>query len=371
VAGVAAMAASCAQLPHDGPSGKSFATAAQDSSGPYALVDLDYPVTQKIASRPPQVLRALAGSSAAGATDLIGEGDALTVTIYQAGSGPGGRNGEAGQKDETQTLPRLTVDRTGMIALPYGGAVRVAGLTPRQAGTAIEQALRGRIISPQVVVTLAANVANAVTVMGEVRNPGRFSLAPNNDTLIDLLATAGGGTKASADSTVTLVRGGKALKTSMTALMADPAENIRLAPGDQVRVAYEPRKFSTFGALTRSSQMAIDDERLTLASALSRMGGLDPKRADAASVLVFRMERPEVAQAIGVATLATGQSVPVVYRLNLSEPQGFFTANNFEIRDGDLIYAPRANAAELQSFFELVSSISRVGYDVGVASTLR
>jgi polysaccharide export outer membrane protein len=87
--------------------------------------------------------------------------------------------------------------------------------------------------------------------------------------------------------------------------------------------------------------------------------------------MVFRMERPEIAKALGVTAASTDRGVPVVYRLNLRDPAGMFVANAFEIRNDDLVYVPRADAAEVKKFFELVSAISRVGYDIRVTSVVR
>jgi polysaccharide export outer membrane protein len=161
------------------------------------------------------------------------------------------------------------------------------------------------------------------------------------------------------------------VNASLSALLADAGENIRLAPRDQIRVSYSPRKFSTFGALSKSAQVAIEDDHLSLAAALSRMGGLDTNAANAQSVMVFRLERPEVARSIGVAIAPDARGAPVIYRLNLRDPTGLFVANSFEVRSDDLIYVPRSDAAEVRKFFDLVSAISRVGYDIRVTSVVR
>jgi polysaccharide export outer membrane protein len=362
--------AGCSSLSHDGPSARQIETGSVPS-GPYALIDLNYRVTQLVAANPPRVLRLLSGVSSAAPLDLIGEGDVLAVTIYQPGSGPSARAQDDASKDDVQSLPRLTVDRSGSVSVPFAGSVGVSGLTPQQASLAIQDRLRGRLINPQVVVAMVTNVANAVTVIGEVRSAGRFPLSVSNDRLLDVIAAAGGATKPAADCVVTVARGDLSVGTSLSALLADPAENVRLAPRDQIRVSYSPRKFSTFGALAKASQIPIEDEHLSLAGALSRMGGLDPASANAASVLVFRMERPEVAAAIGGVVADNAKGIPVIYRLNLRDPSGLFVANSFEVRNDDLIYVPRSDAAEVHKFFDLVSTISRVGYDISVTSVLR
>ncbi|HET9159208.1 MAG TPA: polysaccharide biosynthesis/export family protein [Caulobacteraceae bacterium] len=363
-------AAGCGSLPHDGPSARDVEARAAPA-GPYGLIDLDYRTSQIVAAAPAPAFRGLSDVTTSAQIDRIGEGDVLSVSIYTPSAGPSKPDDDEEAKDQVQNIPRLTVDRTGEIPVPFAGEVRVIGLTPREAAAAIEARLRGRLINPQVIVGMVANVANSVTVIGEVRNAGRFPLSANNDSLLDALASAGGPTRPPADAVVTLVRGARSANISLASLLADPAQNVRLAPRDQIRVAYKPRKFSTFGALAKASQVAIEDEHLSLAAALSRMGGLDTNAADAQAVMVFRMERPEVAKALGITAEPTEQGVPVVYRLNLKDPTGMFVANAFEIRNDDLVYVPRADAAEVRKFFELVSAISRVGYDIRVTSVVR
>ena len=109
---------------------------------------------------------------------------------------------------------------------------------------------------------------------------------------------------------------------------------------------------------------------LTLTGALGQLGGLDATTANARSVLVFRFERPEAARLVGVTLPPTPKGVPVIYRLDLSSPTGFFIANGFEIRPDDVIFVPRSSVTEMKTFFEFVRSITGIIYDVSVTSTL-
>jgi polysaccharide export outer membrane protein len=235
----------------------------------------------------------------------------------------------------------------------------------------VQRSLKARMVNPQVIVNVSGNVNNSVTVIGEVRTAGRFPLSPNHERLLDVIAQAGGATKPSADVQVTIVRGEQSRSATLAALLANPAENIRLSPGDQIRLVIRPRKFSTFGAFSKASQVSIDDERISLAGAISRLGGLDANTADAGSVLVFRLERAAVAKSVGVQAPEGSAVAPIIYRFNMREPASYFVANTFEIRPDDLIYVPRSDAAEVKKFFELVTSISQVAYDVRVTSVLR
>jgi len=137
-----------------------------------------------------------------------------------------------------------------------------------------------------------------------------------------------------------------------------------------VRLLYTPRKYSTFGAFGRVSEQQIEDEGLSLAAAISKNGGLDTNSANATSVLLFRFERPEVATALGVNMPSSPKGVPIVYRLNLLEPNSFFVANNFAVRANDLIYVPRSDVTELQKFLALVSVVSQVTYNLTVTPVL-
>ncbi len=209
-------------------------------------------------------------------------------------------------------------------------------------------------------------------VIGEVRNPGRFPLTANSDRVLDALAAAGGPTKPARDLTLTVVRGDSSATIAVDTLLNDPAENVRLAPLDQVRVLPAPRKITVFGSVTKSNEVPIVDDTLTLAGALGRIGGLNALYSNAKSVLVFRIERPEVARALGVSFPDQPglKGVPIIYRVNLSDPSGYFYAGKFEMAPNDLVYVPTADAAELEKFLMIVNSAAQFFYDAAVAKSL-
>jgi polysaccharide export outer membrane protein len=369
--------AGCASFPDDGPASNQIvknAHAVGDKH--YDLVRLDYRVVQAVAANPPAPLSTLVGSSSTARLGLIEDGDLLEVSIFQPNSdlpmSMSDTNAFQGAKGpSSSTLPGQLVDDAGRIALPYAGQVEVAGLTPGEAALAIKQALRGRLINPQVLVRVENSPANSVTVLGEVKTSGLVRLSPNNDTLINIIAVAGGTLRPTGDVVVAITRAGRTTTAPLSMVLNDPAQNIHLAPRDQVRLIYEPRKFSTFGALTKDMQTPIEDDSLSLAGALSKLGGLDSNNANPGEVMLFRFERPEVARALGLAFDPNAARVPVVYKLNLREPSGFFVAQKFEIEPDDVIYVPHADFAEARKFFELVTEISNVGYDVALSTLIK
>lgn len=367
---IASILAGCSTLPRDGPSNRAVVRGATENAD-YAIVDLDYAAAERIKAVADQTFGSLAGAASLVPVDVIGEGDQLAIAIYEpSGALFGGGAGNDGIRSGNETLPAVVVDRNGNVAVPFAGPVRVSGLTTTEAAAAIRRALTGRVGNPQVSVTLAANVSNAVTVLGEVRQPGRAPLSTNADTILDVIAAAGGSSRPSQDVEVQIRRGDETFIAPLTAVTTRFAENVRLQSGDQVILVYQPRRFSSFGALGAVTQQDMPAGDLTLADALSRSGGLNDGAANARSVLIFRFERPEVAEALGLTQPATPKGVPVVYRLNLEEGVGFFTASSFLIQPDDIIYAPRALSAEVGKFFGLVQQFTRVVYDLSVTSAL-
>ncbi len=368
---IVALLAGCSTLPRDGPSGMGVVKKAStdQQQGDYALINLDFALSERLKAAPQRSFSTLALASSETPTDVIGVGDTLAVSIFEPSGGLFGGSSRSGESGN-QTLPPLVVDRNGAVPVPFAGSVSVQGLTPAQASAAVRRALVGKVANPQVIVTMAGNTSNAVTVLGEVRNPGRQPLAANNDRILDVIAAAGGSSRSVYDVTVRIQRGGQTYSAPMSIVTTEFNENVRLQRGDQVNLVYQPRRFSSFGAFNAVARTDLPPGPLTLAEALSGVGGLDSNLADAKSVLVFRFERPEVAQALGIQQPATPRGVPVVYRLNLNEGSGFFIASNFQIEPDDIIYAPRAGAAEARKFFEFVQSVTRVVYDVSVTSAI-
>ena len=378
---IVAILGGCSTLPRDGPSGASVNDGATTASalGSYALVPLTYEVTERIKQVPPQFFGTLAAGSSEQPADLIGEGDTLAISIFDpSGSLFGGALGAGSSSGRTNTtlsggnqaLPGATVDRTGSVTIPFGGQVRVQGLTSTQAAAAIRRALVGKVANPQVLVSIAGNASNTVNVLGDVRQPGRAPLGVNSDRILDVIAAAGGSARTTDDLTISIQRDGRIYTAPLSAVTTEFGENVRLQRGDVVNVQYKPRRFSTFGGLNAVAQVDMPAGPMTLTGAMSKVGGLNTNTANARRVLIFRFERPEVAQALGIAQPATPRGVPVVYELNFADAASVFAATNMQVMPEDVIYVPLAGAAEMRKFFEVVQSLTRVVYDVSVTSTL-
>lgn len=86
----------------------------------------------------------------------------------------------------------IQTDASGRISFPLAGTINANELTTEQLATEIGNRLRGRYVrDPRVTVNLVESVSRAVTVDGEVREPGRYPVV-GRMTLMRAIASARG-----------------------------------------------------------------------------------------------------------------------------------------------------------------------------------
>ena len=86
----------------------------------------------------------------------------------------------------------VQIDASGNLSFPLIGTVDVAGMTPNELAQSIRQRLEGQYIrNPHVTVNLLETVSQAVTVDGQVNDPGVYPVV-GQMTLMRAVATAGG-----------------------------------------------------------------------------------------------------------------------------------------------------------------------------------
>jgi polysaccharide export outer membrane protein len=244
--------------------------------------------------------------------------------------------------------------------VPYVGQVRAAGSTPAEVQRAVEVALKDKAIEPQVIITVVSSPSTFVTVAGDVGQTGQLPLNLGGFRLLDAIATSGGSKDADFNTFVRLTRGGSSATVSLARIVRDPGQNIYLRPNDLVYVYADPQVYTAFGATSRNSTVPFTTDHLTLAEAVGAAGGLNDLRADAQGVFVFRYEDPEVFDAVRQvqpkvlgSPPPTSAGVPVVYKLNMKEPVGFFAAQRFVMRDNDVLYVSNATSVDMSKLFSV------------------
>lgn len=294
---------------------------------------------------------------------VIGPGDMVEVSIWEAPPATlfGGTvidpKGNPGTTRLT-TFPEQMVAPDGTIMVPFAGTVVVAGKSPREIETEIAKRLSGKANQPQLMVRVMRNATSTVTVVGELGQSVRMPLTAKGELLLDALVAAGGVRQPVGKMTIQLSRGGQVLAMPLESIIQDPKQNIVLQPGDVITALHQPWSFTVLGATGKNEEIYFETQGITLAQALGRMGGLRDERADARGVFVFRFEDPAAIEDGNKPTLLTPEGkAPIVYRVDLKDPRTFLIAQNFPMRNKDVIYIANASAAELQKFMTLVSSV--------------
>lgn len=302
---------------------------------------------------------------------VIGPGDTLDISIWEVppavlfGSVGGsmsvsGTTTLASTTMQSSSMPSQMVGEDGTIRIPFAGAIKAAGLSEQQLERAIIAKLAGKAHLPQAVVRVTSNRSASVTVVGDVTNSTVVPLTAKGERVLDVLASAGGVKQSTNKTVLRLTRGTHSVTQSLESVLVDPAQNIHLRPGDVLTALYQPYTFTALGAVASNAEIPFEGTGLMLAQALGRVGGLVDNRANRRGVFIFRLENPAVLDpaAIQDRQLTPAGQLPVIYKLDLSDPGSFFVAQGFPIRNGDVLYVSNAPLADLQKFVSIVSSMA-------------
>ena len=120
------------------------------------------------------------------------------------------------QEDDLTTVARI--DARGHINLPLAGEINIGGLTVVAAQNVIQNAYKdGRYLrNPQVTLSVEEYAPREVSIQGQIRNPGRFTLPIESTfTVVELVTKAGGITDI-----------GKGTEVSITRVMPDGTKQV-------------------------------------------------------------------------------------------------------------------------------------------------
>jgi polysaccharide export outer membrane protein len=203
--------------------------------------------------------------TAAATAAVIGRQDLLEIKVFQL-------------DDFSQTV-RVSDD--GTISLPLLGQIPVAGLTREEVERTIARRLGERYVNdPQVTVFVREYRSRQVAVTGAVQKPASYEM-PGRQTLVEMIALAGGVTKDAA-RTVVLMRRVEGAAPRRIELPLDglldqdnPGANIPLEPGDIIYVPPEELiKIYVNGAVGKPGALEIrKSERMTVLQAVTAAGG--------------------------------------------------------------------------------------------------
>ncbi|MBY0319792.1 MAG: polysaccharide biosynthesis/export family protein [Reyranella sp.] len=352
--------ASCDLLPSDGPNANSvLANASENRKGDpasvmrFALVTVDSRIARDAEQYYQPVLPTVpAAFQRPGAFGRAGVGDVLRVTIWEASE-----TGLFAGKERKGSDVTVRVDVDGTIALPYAGRFMARGRSLSDIENEIVARLAGKAVDPQATVMVAQNVSSAASVQGEVNKPGPYPVERTDQRVLDMIAMAGGTKYPPYETSLRLTRGQSTMSIQMQDLVDRPETfNVPVAAGDALLLARKPQKFVALGAVLQPGEQIFRKLPLNLTDALGQSVGLDPSRSDAKGVYLFRREPVDLARRYGVQLLAEDrETVPIVYQLNLRDPQSFFAMNAFPVRPGDILFVSQAPLADAAKFFQILS----------------
>ena len=361
IGAIAAGLGGCSLVPRSGPTASAVLAQASTSLA-YTLVPLTADVLSTLDRFEPKGLAGVFTDRRPPANLTFGIGDVLTVSVFEAAAGGLFIPSEAGVRPGNFVqLPEQTVDNDGNITVPYAGVVRAAGRTNVEVQSDIVAKIKNRAIDPQVVVALASQRTSLVSVMGEVNAPVRFPAAASGalDKITDAITRAGGIRGQGYETWVVLERGGKRATVPFENLILNASNNIYVQPNDRIYVYREQQKFIAFGASGQQGEFVFDAWRINLAEAVAKAGGLLDSQADPAAVFLYRREPNTVAAAFGAKVSArSGDTVPIIFQVNLSDPGGYFLATRMTIRNGDVLFVANAQEVELNKLLILVNQVT-------------
>lgn len=201
--------------------------------------------------------------------EVLGPGDTVRITVFR--------------------FPDLTsevrIAEDGKVNAPLVGPVAVQGMTPAQAANLIAEQMKGGqyIKNPQIDVSVLDARSRQVSVLGFVKNPGRYQLDGKTARVTDLIAMAGGLVPEASDTAVVQrSRNGKseALNIDLTSIIqrGDVSKNIELASGDSVFIPKAPVVY-VYGEVTKGGSYRLEPG-MTVMQAISVAGGVTPRGSE-------------------------------------------------------------------------------------------
>ena len=333
---VAAALAGCT-LPRSGPTAGEIKAAARAPVGDMHIVNVTPSIAAAARSSETLAFSEAFVTAAPVSSDTIRPGDALSVTVWE--NVDAGLLAGVGQK--VTALDRIQVDESGQIYVPYAGRLQAAGMTPDALRAEIVDKLESQTPDPQVEVARVAGDGATVSVMGGVRDPGVYPIETPTRRLSAMLAHAGGVVLVPDVAQIQMERGGKTGRIWLQDLYDNPRLDVALRAGDRIIVEEDRRSFTALGATENQSRVNFNKRDMSALEAIAAAGGLNGNAADPTGIFVFRSEPSSIANRIlGRSDLVGEQQV--AYVLDLTKPDGLFSARQFIIRNNDTVYVTEA-----------------------------
>jgi polysaccharide export outer membrane protein len=362
--------AGCNAVPGEGPlagaidsqAGQSSAELGRANAAVFDVVDIDSRTARLVSDYVSNPFSRRFGMGGGAGSAVIGVGDALKITIFEAGT-----DGLFSTAQSKQTALDVVVQPDGTAAIPYAGTIRFAGKSLEQARKAILAALASKAVEPDVIVSSMGTASRTVTVSGTVGHPSVVPLDLVAEKITQVIAKAGGPTTQPYETYVTLVRGKRTGAALLKTIIEHPSEDIYVQPGDQIFVNRDPRTFTLLGALKANGRLEFGTNDLNLLEAVAMGHGANDAASNAEGYFLFRYEEPEIVMSLlgparfnmlrakGMASDNNGR-YPIVYKFDMTHPDSLIVGQTFPVKNRDVIYVSRHSSVDLRKFLSLVGT---------------
>lgn len=230
---------------------------------------------------------------------LIGPGDLLQIKVF----------------DTPELDQSVRVTDAGTLPLIVGTNVQVSSLSVESAARNIESALLDGhfLLHPHVAVSIAELATQKVSILGEVKAPGAYTITTSR-SVIDVLTLAGGITDA-ADRKISIERRGTHERVSYflsntpdlalaSAILVDPGDTI-LVP--KAGIVYVLGDVARPGGYT----MTNNDAQLTALQLLARAGGTNHSAVPSRAKLIRKKGNGYIEEPLPLSAMQKGQTIDV------------------------------------------------------------
>jgi polysaccharide biosynthesis/export protein len=281
----------------------------------------------------------------------IGPGDVINVVVF----GHPELSNPMGQTQNIEGQARL-VREDGTIFFPFLGVVPVAGRTVEEVRDNVATDLARYVTNPQVDVRVVNYRSQQIYITGEVREPGAMPLTDQPLTVLDAINLAGGFSERANRRHAVITRGDQVMTLDILELYASGRGDLLLEDRDVLFVPdNQSNRVFMMGETVRQQAVPLHDGRLTLAEALTTVGGINLSVADTRNIYVLR----------GREVFDTDGSLrgirPEVYHLDAHSGTALILAEAFELEPRDIVYVSSTGVVRFNRvMLQILPSISTI-----------
>ncbi len=260
----------------------------------------------------------------------VGPMDQLSITVFQ-------------NSDLSRTV---RIDPDGTIELPLVGMLKVTGMTRKEIHGLLVKSYRKYLVKPQLDVAVTSyNNAN-VKILGNVTNPGIYPLSGNDNSLVKMIAQAGGTSDLAQLRQVTILRGTETiLEVDLYQILYEgkAALDVTIQPNDTIFVPDNRNtRVIVLGQVSTPGIIEMDTN-LNVLEAIMKAGGYnDGAKLKDVWVIRGKGEKPEIIHVDILAQLSKG--IP---------------PKNGNLKSGDIVFVHRGLVSEINYILDQVSPALR------------